>query len=46
MRVGYWFVAGLWAVGLVSGLVVATAPGVRDLSIPSLLWTLAPAFVV
>jgi hypothetical protein len=46
MHVGYWFVAGLWAVGLVSGVVVATVRGVQDLSFPSLLWTLAPAFVV
>lgn len=46
MRSGIWFIAGLWAFGLVSGLVVAGRPAWRDLAVPPYSWPLILALVV
>ncbi len=46
MRVGIWFIAGLWAFGLASGFVVAGRPALRDAAIPSLAWPLVFALLV
>ena len=45
MDVGRWFIGGLWAFGLVSGLAVAGSASLRALPIPSLAWPLAAALL-
>lgn len=40
MRVGWWFVGGLWAFGLASAFAVAGSPGLRDGVFPSFAWPL------
>jgi hypothetical protein len=45
-NVGRLFIAGLWAFGLLSGLVAARSPALRETVIPSLAWPLIAALVV
>jgi hypothetical protein len=45
MRAGRWFVAGLWAFGLASALVVLALPVLQTSVIPSLAWPLIAALL-
>jgi len=46
MRVGRWFIAGLWAFGVLTGVAAAVSPSFRDLPVPALVWPLAASLVV
>ena len=46
MRVGRWFIAGLWVFGFVSGWATSTVPALRDLPIPSMIWPVLASFLI
>jgi hypothetical protein len=45
MRIGRYFVGGLWAFGVLSALVVVSVPALRALEIPSVIWLIGAALL-
>jgi hypothetical protein len=46
MRIGRYFILGLWVFGAAAGLVAAASPTVRAWPIPTLVWPLLAALAV